>query len=156
MAWPDLALLVILAAFALNGAYQGLSRQLLNALGLVLGLVLAGLFYRPLAGLLARSLYREVAIPAAYVIILLGVWIAANLAGFRLRGAARSNQQDWVDALGGALLGALTGIVLLGIAIAGAASLGIPLGVRLAESAVGAWLVGGVALLRGMLGPWLP
>ena len=152
MAWPDLALLIVLAAFALNGLYQGMFRQLFSLLGLVLGLTLATLLYRPLGELLTRLVRPASAAQAtAYVVILLGIWVAGNLIGFRLRGAARSRQRDWADDVGGTLLGALMGVLMLGVGIAGAAALGLPVGARLAQSRVGAWLMGCTMLLQGLL-----
>jgi uncharacterized membrane protein required for colicin V production len=143
MSWADLVLLVILASFTITGAYRGLMRQLIEALGLVLSLVTAVGFYLPLARVL-RDVWRVALAsePLAFAVLLLGVWSATRLAGILVAGKASRSQHARSDVLGGAVLGLVTGFVLLAGVIIGLDLVGAPVGTQLATSLVGGWLLG--------------
>ena len=157
MGYADWLLLLILAAMAVNGLWQGLARQVAGLLGLLIGLVVATALYQPLARALAGVVGGRLALqPLAWVVLLLACWIVANLLGLAARRRAQVNEEDWLDATGGALLGLLSGILLLGGLVAGTVALGVPIARPLAASQVGGWLLDLYRLLGAYLPVWLP
>lgn len=156
MSTADLALLIILASFAANGLMQGMVRQLLGMLGFLLGLFLASNLYPRLAAALARNPRLVLAAqPAAFAVILLGVWISANMLGFVLRRSVRPSDRDWPDDVAGGLLGLVTGVLLLSTLILGMTQLGMQLGAALARTQVGAWLVSASQTILEWISPFL-
>lgn len=161
MPWADGVLLLLLAAFAANGTFLGLIRQLAALVGLLLGLTLAILFYQPLAGILVRIIPRLPPEATAFVLILFGVWIAAHLAAYlatalRPRAADSDADADGLDVASGALFGLLTGILMLSILVTGVVWLGLPTARALRQSYLGGWLLDVGAWLAGLLSAWLP
>jgi uncharacterized membrane protein required for colicin V production len=157
MSYADWVLLLILAALAVNGLWQGLARQVAGLLGLLIGLVVATAFYQPVARALSGVVGGRLALqPLAWVVLLLACWIVANLAGFAARRRAQQGQEDWLDATGGALLGLVTGILLLGGLVAGSVALGVPIARPLAASQVGGWLLDLYRMLGTQLPAWPP
>ena len=142
MSWIDLVFVIILTAFIINGLIQGLVRQLASLLGFVLGLALALIFYRGLAGLLTSSSAAALALaPIAFVMILLATWGLGALAGLLLRRKARTEEKDWQDDLGGALLGLVSGLLVLAIFVAGVSQADSALSQQLRDSRLTGWLV---------------
>ena len=142
MSWVDLGLVIILAAFAVNGLWQGMLRVLGGLIGFIVGLVAAMALYRPLAVALARVTRVRIALePLAFAIILLGCWITINLLAFAAQRRSRQEEDNWLDDLGGALLGLGTGLLVLGVLVTGTVALGLPVGRHLRASPIGAWLL---------------
>jgi membrane protein required for colicin V production len=152
----DLALLIILASFAANGLMQGMVRQLLAMVGFLLGFVLAMLFYPHLAAWLTRHFgWISAPQPVAFAIILLGIWILANISGFVLRKAVQPTERDWLDDMGGALLGLASGILLTALVIVGMAQLGADMARSIQASHVGSWLMSVAQFLLDQASLWL-
>jgi membrane protein required for colicin V production len=157
MSWVDGVLLLLLAAFAANGAFLGLIRQLAALVGLLLGLTLAILFYQPLGAILARLTPRLPSEATAFVLILFGVWIAAHLtAALRPRDSDTAEDVDGLDAASGALFGLLTGILMLSILVTGLVWLSLPVARALRSAHLGGWLLDVGAWMAGILSAWLP
>ena len=142
MSWIDLGFIIILAAFAANGLWQGALRQLGGLIGFIVGLVAAMALYRPLAIALARVTRVRIGLePLAFAVLLLGCWITINLLAFAAQRRSRQEEDNWFDDLGGALLELCTGLLVLAVLVAGTVALGLPLGRHLQASPIGAWLL---------------
>ena len=154
MSSMDVALVFIIAWFAFNGLMQGLVRQITNLAGFFLGLGLAAYFHRPLAQILVLYAGQDMSLePLAFVLILLGVYILANLLGF----VAQSRKRDgdnWTVDLGGAFLGLIAGILLMAVLAAGTLALGLSVGKRIGASVVGGWRLGVAADVGDVLSGW--
>ena len=156
MRWIDLVLLLILASFAANGVMQGMLRQLAAMAGFLVGLIVASVLYEPLAAHFATSLESKVALgPLFFVVILLSIWILANLLGFAGQRRARDRDSSWLDELGGALLGLITGVLLLALLASGTLALGLAVGQRIEASIMGAWLLAVARRASMILREWL-
>ncbi len=156
MSWVDLAFMILLCAFVANGYYQGFVRQVTSFLGFILGFGLALALYRAISRWLAPSAALQAATEAiVFVAILFGVWIASNLLGFGARERLRSRASDKGsnDDIGGALLGLLTGILVVAILVYGIAPLGIPPADEIRDSLIGAWLLEAIANVGPVLLP---
>lgn len=154
MSSTDVALIFIIAWFSFNGLMQGLVRQITNLAGFFLGLALAAYSYRPLAQILVLYAGLDVVPePLAFVMILLGVYILANLLGFITQSRKRDGD-NWTVDLGGAFLGLIAGILLMAVFAAGALALGLGVGKRIGASVVGGWLLGVAADVGDVLSGW--
>jgi len=142
MASIDVVLLLVLLMFLADGLWRGLTREMASFLGLVAGLIVATMLYRPLGRMLGGLAPTPgVALPLAWVALMLGCWIVANLIGLAARRRARDRDESW-DRLGGGLLGLLGGVIILGVAL----NLGLALRMPFARQAQSAPL--GSLLLR--------
>lgn len=159
MNWTDGVLVLLLAAFVVHGVMIGLVRQLAGMAGLLLGLALALLLFRPLAFWLVRATRWRINPEAtAFLILFLGIWVATNLAAFAYRPhpQGKDRDADWADALSGGAFGLLSGALMLSVLVAGTVWLEMPVGRALSVSPVGAWLLRVAAAVAQMLSRWLP
>ena len=114
LAWIDQLGLGLVGIFALLGLWRGLWWQVIRLLGVVLAIALArGLsprFQPTVAGAL------DVSPPVSYGLVWMGIFLAglvvATLFGLIGKRALEAMQLGLVDRAGGALAGALTGLVL--------------------------------------------
>lgn len=118
MHWLDIAVLVILAVSAFNGLRQGLIKAALSLAGLIIGVILAGQFYQQLAGLLAFIPNEDIANIAAFILILVGVMVIANILARLLKFAVSVVLLGWVNRLGGAVFGLVLGAIFLSAILA--------------------------------------
>ena len=109
----DWLLAIILLYSIIRAAIRGLVREAFALAGLIAGFLLACWYYQPLAVYL-RGLINSVPMAqfCAFLLIACLVMIAATLAGALLRRAASAIGLSAADRLGGALFGALRGVVL--------------------------------------------
>jgi membrane protein required for colicin V production len=113
----DLFLLAVIAWSTLRAFLRGFLRELFSLAGLILGIVLAGIYYQRVAILLSRWI---TSIPAAHITAFLGILVATivvfGLIGHALKKAASTVGLGFLDRSLGALFGLLRGC-LFGIAI---------------------------------------
>lgn len=156
MPWVDLGIVIVLAGFAVNGLMRGMIRQLTSLAGFLVGLILALVLHRGLALQLASVARFDIALePLVFVVIFLSVWILASLMGFAAQRRSRDEEDNWVDDVGGSLLGLVTGLVMLSILAAGLVRLGLPLARQVRASPIGAWLLAGASLVGHCLSRWV-
>ena len=162
MSWVDLAIAIILAAFALNGLTKGLLRQVANLAGFLAGLVLASVLMPIVVDSMPGATVSGIALaPLAFVVIFLTVWIVVNLAAFRAQKRSRGPEGSWLDDLGGTILGLLSGGLLLSVLIVAAVAWNLPVASSLERSRVAGWLLTAAThsvrfVSRWVPVPWLP
>jgi len=118
MNWLDIVLLVLLGIAAFLGLKIGIIKAVLSLAGLIVGVILAGRYYIPLAQHLDFIPGEGVAEVIAFVIILMGVLIIAVVLALLLKWATSAIMLGWVDRLGGAIFGLLWGAILCGALLA--------------------------------------
>ena len=109
MNWLDIVLIVMLFIPIFTGLIKGLIKTALSFAGLIIGIVLAGRFHGSLAEIFSFTNNENVANILAFVLILVAVFIIALLIANLLRFVAKSLLIGWVDRLGGAIIGLLSG-----------------------------------------------
>jgi membrane protein required for colicin V production len=114
LSWLDIVILVIISIAALLGLRIGIIKAVLSLAGGIIGVVLAGRFYLPLADLLTFIPQYTVAKIVAFAIILVGVMIIAAVLASLLKWAASLVMLGWVNRLGGAAFGLILGATLCG------------------------------------------
>ncbi len=118
MNWLDITILVIIAVAAFFGLRTGLIKAVLSLAGLIVGIILAGRFYTPLAGQLAFIPQEGIARIVAFAIILIGVMVIALVLARLLKWATSLMMLGWVNRLGGAAFGLLLGALVCGAFLA--------------------------------------
>jgi membrane protein required for colicin V production len=125
MNWLDIVLLVILGLATLWGLRRGLIGVVIPLVGLVVGIVLAGVFYASIAEGIFNS-EAAIAKVAGFLIVLIAVMVAASLVSKVLTGMVSLVMLGWANRLAGGALGLVLSGVLLGAVLALVAS--FPLG----------------------------
>ncbi|MBI2849682.1 MAG: CvpA family protein [Chloroflexi bacterium] len=109
MNWLDIVILVIVGVAAFAGLKSGLIKIALSLAGVILGVILAGRFYFPLAERLTFIQQDNIAQVVAFAVILVGVMLIASVLAAILKGIASLLMLDWLNHLGGAVLGFILG-----------------------------------------------
>ena len=118
MNWLDIFLIAILFFSVIMGLKQGLISSLLSMAGFVLGLALAARYYRVLAGILSFIPQETVAKVTAFLLILFAVSLVAGLVAWIAKSAVHAVMLGWLDHLGGAIFGFISGAYFLGVILA--------------------------------------
>ncbi|WP_260705173.1 CvpA family protein [Edaphobacter flagellatus] len=122
----DLLLLTPLVYSTVQAFLRGLVRELFSLIGLIAGVLLAAWNYMQLAALLSRVISNPaIANVAAFLLIAIGVMIAATVAGRLVHTTAHAIGLGFFNRLGGAVFGLLRGC-LIGVAILMAISAFLP------------------------------
>ena len=150
MNWVDIVIIAGAVLFGLLGLRQGFIKALFGILGLIVGIVLAGHFYQPLA-LKFSSEGAAWAGIAAYAIILVVTVIAAGVAGWFVAKTVHALLFGWLDRLLGFILGAFMGCMLCGAMLAILCKYVPSVEAAVAQSAVAATVMKGFPLLLALL-----
>lgn len=118
MHWLDIILLVLLVIPTFVGLRKGLIKAVLSLVGLIIGVVLAGHLYKPVSGMFGFISNENVAYILAFLLILALVMLAAFLLARLLKSIISITMLGWVDHVGGALLGLLSGFIFLSAILA--------------------------------------
>ena len=111
MNWLDIVIIVAVAISAFLGLRIGIIKAVLSLAGLIVGVILAGRYYAPLAEQLSFIPQASVAKIVAFAIILIGVMIIAVVLAWLLKGLASVVMLGWVNRLGGAVFGLVLGAI---------------------------------------------
>jgi membrane protein required for colicin V production len=124
MNWFDFVILAILAVGAFHGLKSGLIGASLTAVGVVLGVFLAGQLSDDVGALLTDSISNDTLVTVtSYAIIFVAVMVGAWIVKRILRTVISILFLGWVDKLGGLALGVLAGAAISGALITGMARL---------------------------------
>ncbi len=118
MSWLDIAIIAVIGITAFVGLKNGIIKTVLTLAGVIVGVILAGLFYVALADRLTFIPQETVARVAAFAIILVAVILIAGIIAGVLKWLASIVLLGWVNRLGGALLGLIMGSIFCGALLA--------------------------------------
>ena len=118
MNWLDIVIIVGIAITTFVGLKIGLIKAVLSLAGLIVGVVLARLFYIPLSEQLSFIPQAALAKVAAFAIIMIGVMIIAGVLAMVLKWIASVMMLGWVNQIGGAVFGLVLGVILCGALLA--------------------------------------
>jgi len=118
MNWLDIVIIVGIAITTFVGLKIGLIKAVLSLVGLIVGVVLARLFYIPLSEQLGFIPQATVAKVAAFAIIMIGVMIIAGVLAMALKWITSAMMLGWVNRIGGAVFGLLLGVIFCGALLA--------------------------------------
>ena len=139
MNWLDVTMVLFLALSTLLGLSRGLMKIVLPAIGLMVGVIVAGRYYDALAHRVFSS-HSNAAYVLSFVIIVIIFMISAVILAYILQKTLSAILLGWIDRLAGALLclaisGLFAGAIL---ALLLKYSLAVP---TIEESAVASFLV---------------
>ena len=114
----DIFLIIALVIPAFIGLRMGIIKAVLSLVGLIVGVVLAGNFYEPVSKLFGFIHNEDVAHILAFILILVLVMVAVILLARLLKSVIKLVLMGWVDNVGGAVLGFLSGFIFLSAILA--------------------------------------
>jgi len=100
MHWLDIILLVLLFIPTFIGLRRGLIKTVLSLVGLIIGVVLAGNFYKPVSNIFGFISNESVAHILAFLLILALVMVVALLLARLLKSVVSITMMGWVDNVG--------------------------------------------------------
>ncbi|OGN95822.1 MAG: hypothetical protein A2Y89_01860 [Chloroflexi bacterium RBG_13_51_18] len=118
MNWLDIVIIIGLVISVFSGIQAGLIKVLFTLAGGIIGVVLAGRYSDGLADKLSFISDYGVAGIVAFIIILVLTIIAAMIIAFIVKKIISAVLLGWVDKLGGAVIGLLTGTIFIGALLA--------------------------------------
>jgi len=111
--WLDLSIVLVLFVSALLAFLTGLLRELISVAAMMLGLVVASLFYSTVSSHVAKWLWGpHVAAPAAFIGLLILVWSVAGTIGLLLVRTQAKNEFGFGDRVLAFLSGLVKGLAL--------------------------------------------
>jgi membrane protein required for colicin V production len=114
MNWLDIAIVLIVAFFVTTAFSAGLIRELVTLVSVVVGVVVAGLFYNDLArDVLVFIDNKDTADIVAFLVLLGAIYLAGQLIAIMLKQVAAVLLLGWADRIGGAVFGLLKGLVVV-------------------------------------------
>ncbi len=150
MNWLNIVIIVVLAISTFLGLKTGIIKAVLSLAGLIVGVILAGQLYAPLAEQLSFISQAGVAEVVAFALILIGVMVIAVVLARLLKWAASVVMLSWVNHLGGAIFGLVLGAIFCGALLAiWVKWLGV--GSTITESIVSAFLLDKFPLVLALL-----
>ena len=118
MFWLDIVIIVAIAITTFIGLKIGLIKAVLSLAGLIVGVILAGLYYIPLSEQLTFISQATLAKVVAFAIILIGVMVIAGVLAMVLKWATSLLLLGWVNRVGGAVFGLVLGAIFCGAVLA--------------------------------------
>jgi membrane protein required for colicin V production len=151
--WVDAVILATLAWFTYAGFNAGLIREVITIIGAVFAVALAGLFYTDLAKDVDVAVNdAEASRVVAFAIIFGATILATQLLAIFLKQAASLLFLGLADSLGGALIGALKGCILVEIAlIVGVTFLSLHVKDDIESSALAPFFLDALPVLKNIL-----
>lgn len=111
MNWLDIVMLVIVGLSVFTGLKNGLIKTVFSLVGMIIGIFIAGSYYKELAGVLTFIPNEDIAGAVAFIIIMGVVALIANLLGLIVKKIVHSVMLGWADHLGGAVAGFFSGAI---------------------------------------------
>ena len=118
MNWLDVVIIVAIAITTLIGLKIGLIKAVLSLTGLIVGIILARLYYVPLSEQLTFIPQATVAKIVAFAIIMVGVMVIAGVLAMVVKWLTSLMMLGWVNRIGGAAFGLVLGAIFCGIFLA--------------------------------------
>jgi uncharacterized membrane protein required for colicin V production len=111
MNWLDIIIIIIAGVSTFIGLRAGLIKMVLSLAGLIIGIVLAGSLYMPLAEKLTFIKNDSIAQVMGFAIILIVVMIVAAILAAILKAITSAIMLGWVNTMGGAAVGFIVGVI---------------------------------------------
>lgn len=112
MNWLDVAILSMIAGSVLAAYSAGLIREVITLVGVIVGVITAGLLYDDLARDALVFVGDEDASEAVSFLVLLGaVYLFAQILAYVLKRGASLLMLGWADRAGGAVFGLIKGLI---------------------------------------------
>ena len=114
MNWLDIVIIILLIVPTLLGLKNGIIKAAFTVAGIILGVVLAGRFSDRLGEAMTFISNPGWAKIAAFAIIMIVIMVAASFAAKLVKNVLSAIMLNWVNRLGGAVLGFVLGAIFCG------------------------------------------
>ena len=109
----DIIILSILLFFTIWSFFKGIIRGVFSLLALALGIILARQFYYQTAQSWGRWISPKAGNIIAFILLFLAAYLVVMIIGKLFRKIIKTIELNWLDHVGGALLGFLIGLLLV-------------------------------------------
>jgi len=150
MHWLDIVIIVVVVIATFWGLRIGIIKAVLSLAGLIVGIILAGHYYVPLAEQLAFIPQTGIARIVAFAIILIGVMVIAGVLASVLKWISSVVMLGWVNRLGGAVFGLVLGAIFCSALLATWVKF-LGIGVAITESGLAAILLDRFPMVLALL-----
>jgi membrane protein required for colicin V production len=114
MNWLDVVIVLVIAFFAVTAFRAGLIREVVTLFSVIVGVVVASIFYDDLAGDVLFFIDDEKTARLVSFLILLGaIYLVGQLVAIMLKQVAAVLFLGWADRIGGGLFGLLKGLIIV-------------------------------------------
>ena len=115
MNWLDLVIVLTVLAFVLSAYASGLIREVVTLIGMVAGIVIAGLLYDDLAA--EFNAEGDTSLAVSFFVLFGSVYLMAQILAYVLKKGASLLMLGWVNHIGGAVFGLLKGVLMVEVAL---------------------------------------
>ena len=116
MNWLDVVIILVVFGVTASAFSAGLIREVVTLVGVVVGVVVAGLLYDDLAtDVLVFIGDSDGALAISFLILLGAVFLLGQIGAYVLKRTASLLMLGWADRLGGAAFGLLKGLIIVEI-----------------------------------------
>jgi membrane protein required for colicin V production len=112
--WLDIAIVVAIVAFTVTGYSAGLIREVVTLLGIVAGIIIAGLLYENLATEFGGG-DDDAGLALAFFVLFGSVYLIAQICAYLIKKLASLIMLGWINKVGGAFFGFLKGVIVVEI-----------------------------------------
>jgi len=109
----DIIILSILVFCTIRSFFKGVIREIFSFLALALGIILARQFYYQTSQSWGRWISPKAGNIVAFILLFLAAYLVVLIIGKLFRKIIKTIELNWLDHLGGALLGFLKGLLLV-------------------------------------------
>ncbi len=114
MNWLDIVIVLVIVFFASTAFRAGLIREVVTLVSVVVGVVIAGIFYDDLARDVLTFIDNEkTALIVSFLVLLGAIYLAGQLVAVMLKQVAALLFLGWADRTGGALFGLIKGLIVV-------------------------------------------
>jgi len=112
--WLDIAIILVVAGFAVSAYSAGLIREVVTLLSVIVGIVVAGQLYDNLTQDLLVFMDDSDAADAVSFLVLFGaVYLFGQILAYTLKAGASLLMLGWANHVGGAVFGLLKGLIVV-------------------------------------------
>jgi len=113
--WLDIVIVVTIVAFTVTAYSAGLIREVVTLVGMIAGIIIAGLLYDNLASEFSDN--DDAALAISFLVLLGSVYLIAQICAYIIKKAASLVMLGWLNHIGGVFFGFLKGILVVEVVL---------------------------------------
>ena len=111
MNWLDVVIVATIVAFTVTAYSAGLIREVVTLIGMITGIVIAGLLYDNLANEFSAD--DDAALAVSFFVLFGSVYLIAQICAYVIKKGASLLMLGWINHVGGAFFGFLKGVLVV-------------------------------------------
>ena len=115
MNWLDVVIVLTIVVFVLSAYAAGLIREAVTLVGMIAGIVIAGLLYDNLAAEFSAD--DDTALAVSFFVLFGSVYLIAQICAYVLKKGASLIMLGWLNHIGGAFFGFLKGVLVVEVVV---------------------------------------